>query len=200
MEALTDTANITDRSQIVHFAYKFELALRFSSAQTYCEAIVLLLIVLSFALVGVFSIRRIRSGMSQHNAAEPMTDAVRRLRLQIVGTTCVVFVTFLVRSMYATMYSLAISLQDASNSCPGVNSFCDFSCYNNFTHMVYWMFYTPEFQLMLVLVSKPVPLLIALWAMTSERMRKGMQRRETDNVEMNGGLLNKLAFWRDSRS
>ena len=96
MEALTDTANITDRSQIVHLAYKFELALRFSSAQTYCEAIVLLLIVLSFALVGVFSIRRIRSGMSQHNAAEPMTDAVRRLRLQIVGTTCVVFVTFLV--------------------------------------------------------------------------------------------------------
>jgi hypothetical protein len=62
------------------------------------------------------------------------------------------------------------------------------------------MFYTPEFHLSIVLVSKPLPLLIALWAMTSERMRQGMLRRETEAADINGGLLNKLSFWRRSRS
>ncbi len=32
--------------------------------------------------------------------------------------------------------------------------------------MAQWMGYTPEFQLMIVLISSPVTLLVALWGMT----------------------------------
>ena len=37
-----------------------------------------------------------------------------------------------------------------------------------YSHFLYWMIYTPEFQLVVVLVSSPLALLVALWGMTSK--------------------------------
>ncbi len=42
---------------------------------------------------------------------------------------------------------------------------CD-ECANVYVHIVQWMAYTPEFQVLIVLVSSPVALLVALWDMT----------------------------------
>lgn len=33
-----------------------------------------------------------------------------------------------------------------------------------------WMDYTPQFQLMVVLISSPLSLMVALWGMTSKKM------------------------------
>ena len=37
-----------------------------------------------------------------------------------------------------------------------------------YAHLLNWMIYTPEFQLVVVLVSSPLALLVALWGMTSK--------------------------------
>ena len=57
---------------------------------------------------------------------------------------------------------------------------CDVSCYNVFTHMFYWMYYTPEFQVTIVLVSSPLTLLVALWGMTSKQTLHAMMSKEQE--------------------
>jgi hypothetical protein len=46
--------------------------------------------------------------------------------------------------------------------------------------MLNWMTYTPEFQVLIVLVSSPLTLLVALWGMTSNatlQLMKSSQRQ-----------------------
>jgi len=169
-----------------------QLASSILSVQAFCEVAVLLLIVVAFAVVGTICLRRIRSSLSESDAAG------KQLRLQIIGTTGVVFVTFLLRSVFSTMNAVVSRLQNTSNACPGVISLCNASCFNTFTHIFIWMQYTPEFQLTIVLISKPLPLLVALWGMTSQRMRFRMQARDQVNISipMRSRLLNTLTFRR----
>jgi uncharacterized protein YqgC (DUF456 family) len=164
-----------------------QLANNIASVQAFCEVAVLLLIVVAFAVVGALCVRRISSHIAEiHRLSSRITEcdaadtAGKQLRRQIIGTTAVVFVTFLIRSVFSTMSAVASKLQDMSKSCVGVTSLCDASCFNVFTHVFIWMQYTPEFQLTIVLISKPLPLLVALWGMTSQRLRRQMQTNETD--------------------
>jgi len=49
-----------------------------------------------------------------------------------------------------------------------------------------WMFYTPEFQLVIVLVSSPLALLVALWGMTSKatlQLMKSSQERDARGTQ-----------------
>jgi hypothetical protein len=46
---------------------------------------------------------------------------------------------------------------------------CD-PCYNEYTHFMVWMVRVPEYQTMIVLVSSPVALLVALYGMTSQHL------------------------------
>ena len=87
---------------------------------------------------------------------------------QIVGTAAFVFVTFLLRAVFSTINALANQLQDTANlaRCPNP---CDVSCFNDYEFMRLWLLNTPEFQLMVMLISSPLALLVALWGMTSER-------------------------------
>jgi hypothetical protein len=62
--------------------------------------------------------------------------------------------------------------------CLDVFNNCDSSCYNVYTHISQWMFYTPEFQTMFVLVSSPLALLVALWGMTPKSTLQLMQTTE----------------------
>ena len=64
------------------------------------------------------------------------------------------------------MLAVVLQLRDSGKECSETGTFCD-ACYNEYTHIAQWMTYTPEFQLMIVLVSSPVALLVALWGMTS---------------------------------
>ena len=151
-------------------------ALEIVSVQTFCEVAVLLIIVAAFAVAGIACARRVSSAMILlpgigDAAAGAAMLAGRQLRRQIVGTTLLVFVTFLVRSAYAILYAVALSLQNQSNVCPGnTQSFCNPSCYNVYTHIIQWMFWAPQFLLSIVLITKPLPLLVALWGMTSGHM------------------------------
>jgi hypothetical protein len=169
----------------------FQLANSILSVQASCEVAVLLIIVVAFAVVGAICLRRISSRLSEIDAAG------KQLRLQIMGTTAVVFVTFLLSSAFSTMNAVVSQLQNLSNACQGVTSFCNASCFNVFTHIYTWMQHTPEFQVMIVLISKPLPLLVALWGMTSQRMRVQIQARDQDSIPMRDRLLRTLSFWRN---
>jgi hypothetical protein len=148
-----------------------------ASVQLFCEVAVLLLIVVAFAVVGVLSARRVSSGLLGVDVASAAAAAGRTLRRQMLGTTAFVFVAFVLLAAFSTMYAVAFQFRVGNKSCP---DFCG-ECRNMFTHIVNWMTYTPEFQLMIVLVSSPLALLVALWGMTSNATLHLMQsgKRET---------------------
>ena len=211
MVASTDYAanNAADGNQnSVLSIGEIQRALSVVSVQSYCEVVALLIIVVAFAVVGVACARRIRSAFSGLNSAnlEPAIAAGRQLRLQIVSTTGVVFVTFLTRSVYSTLYAVALNLQNYSNECPGNTlGFCNSECYNAYTHIVFFILFKPEFTLSIVLISKPLPLLVALWGNTTGRMRHRTRPEESSQghelIETSMGLAwKKLAFWRRSPS
>jgi predicted secreted protein len=101
--------------------------------QSWCEVAVLLLIVAAFVVAGsgVRSHRQLQAAAV--DAASASAAAVRELRRQIVVTTAVVFVAFVVRSVQSTMFAVARQLQDGAKRCPGVTVRCDPSCHNVFT-------------------------------------------------------------------
>jgi hypothetical protein len=150
------------------------------SVQSFSEVAVLLLIVVAFVVVGVLSARRVslalrkvekmravqtfyNPGQTESPVLEDATIQGRALRLRMLGTTAFVFVAFVLRATFSTMFAVAYLLRaEPGKSCPGV---CD-ECYNVYVHITQWMSYTPEFQTMIVLVSSPFALLVALWGMT----------------------------------
>jgi hypothetical protein len=166
-----------------------KLAMSTLSIQAFSEVAVLLLIVAAFSVVGIACFRRLGSLLSGLDAAGAAIADGRRLQLQIVATTAVVFITFLVRSVYSTMYALAVGLQnfEADPSCPEKKDLCS-SCYNVYAHMEVWMKRTPEFVLMIVLSTKPLPLLVALWGMTSKRLLNYMQLNPRELVGQDSRL------------
>jgi hypothetical protein len=50
------------------------------------------------------------------------------------------------------------------SGCSGCNLLC------SYTHMARWMSRTPGFQVVVVLISSPLSLIVALWGMTSNQM------------------------------
>ena len=74
------------------------------------------------------------------------------------------------------------------SKCIGLSA-CDASCFNVFNHMYWWMLRTPEFLLVIVMLSKPLPLLIALWGMTTVRMRRVLEANERKVADVQGGLV-----------
>jgi hypothetical protein len=158
-------------------------ALSILSVQSFSEVVVLLLTVAAFIVVGVLCARVVSSALTILDNAGPEMAAVmmlrkravgaakalgRQMRQEVVVTTAFVFVAFLLRSVVSTMLALAFKFQDYGNFCPGVFSLCDASCYNQYTHIVQWNAYTPEFVSTVVLISSPLTLLVALWSITSK--------------------------------
>ena len=152
--------------------HEVQLAGSISSVQSFCEVAVLLLITVAFAVVGVLC-TRILYTRAKPIGVDAGYDAFiatvgRTLRRQMLGTTAFIFVTFLLRSVFSTMFAVANQMRDVNSVCPdGTSGHCG-SCHNVYTHLFIWMLYTPQFQLMIVLVSSPVALLVALWGMTTK--------------------------------
>jgi hypothetical protein len=182
--------NTADANNFVNLAeQQGQLAASTQSVQSFCEVAVLLLIIVAFAVVGAACARRVSSALLD------MTDAAdaaagRQMLRQIVGTAAFVFVTFLLRAVYSTMFALANELQNVGNyvNCPSSNP-CDASCYNVYRLMQLWLFYTPEFQLMVVLISSPFAMLVALWGMTSARTLQLMKSNRRQMGKMRDVLL-----------
>jgi len=167
---------------------EIQRALSIASVQSFCEVVVLLVIVAAFVAAGVMCARRIRAimirsvrrGVTVALATEKVGDTHKR---QMVATIVFVFAAFLLRSVFSIMLAVANQLQDLSNSCPGVTSFCDHTCHNVYTHTQQWMLRTPEFQLTVVLVSSPVALLVALWGMSSKSTLLNSELVQSLNAE-----------------
>jgi hypothetical protein len=173
----------------------FDLALDTSSVQQFSEVSALLIIVLTFAIVGVACARQIACLLFSHRPDDPKMAATRHLQQQILGTTAVVFITFLIRSAFSTLYAVAYKLQDNDKTCPGATDVCNASCHNVFTLIEAWLFFTPEFQLIIVLLSAPLPLLVALWGMTSVRTLQP----QAEMQERKARTPSRSSFWkRDS--
>jgi hypothetical protein len=193
MEASADyAANKSDSANLLLLkgSTSNKLSIKTSSVQAFCEVAVLLLIVAAFAVVGVACVRRISSAFHGLDSATAMTADVKQLRWQIIGTTGVVFTTFLVRTAYATFYALALERQNYDD-CPNNFIVCDI-CFNDWSRMETWIKRNPVFVLMVVLATKPLPLLVALWGMTSKRMRRQMQSSQRQSAKAKGSTLKQL--------
>ena len=144
-------------------------AVSVGSVQSFCEVFVLLLILASYSVVSAACVHRIRSIMLSFDACSPasmslLDSMAKKLHSRILFTTVSVFVAFLLRSIFSTMHAVANHFQDYDKQCGGA-SFCN-TCYNIYSNISFWMFLTPEFQMIVVLVSSPLAMLIALWGMT----------------------------------
>ena len=147
--------------------------------QRFCEVAVLLLVILAFAVVGIASARRVSSALRDMN--DEHGAAGRQLRRQIVGTASFVFLTFLLRAVFSIMNALANALQNDNANCP---TFCGIPCNNVYQLIQNWLYVTPEFQLIVVLISSPLALIVALWGMTSERTLQHMRSGRGQTVRM----------------
>jgi hypothetical protein len=172
------------------FRSTFERALSIASVQSFCEVAVLLLIVAAFLAAGVVCARRIRSALLAVRGSSAAAATGRSLQMQVCATTGFVFVAFLLRAVISTMLAVASQFQDSSKRCPGVNStLCDSSCYNVYTQLCQWEDYTPEFFPVVVLISSPLALLVALWGMTSKSALKAMKWGQSEMSPTSRGLL-----------
>jgi hypothetical protein len=151
------------------------------SVQLFCEVVVLLIIVIAFVVAGVLSARRVSSSLLLVDEASTAATTGRTLRLQVVATTAVVFAAFLLRSVFSTMYAVSFLLRYSSAGC---RAYCDISCRSVYGVIQFWMTYTPEFQLIVMLISSPAALLVALWGMTSKPSRRLMNSRLQSNNDL----------------
>jgi hypothetical protein len=167
----------------VQASQKNTVALDAASVQQFCEVAVLLIIILAFAVVGIASARRVSSALALRDLNDEHVEALgRQLRRRIVGTAAFVFVTFLLRAVFSTMNALSNALEIEVPKCDP----CDPACSNVWTVILNWLTFTPEFQLIVVLISSPLALFVALWGMTSERTLQHMRSGRGQMVTMRG--------------
>jgi len=199
----------------------FEVSEDAASYQNYAEMAVLLLIILAFVVVSLLSTQLIRIGLRNLSNAkssivlvgvagdqarqlvDDATAAGRQLMRKVVGTVAVVFVSLLLRAIYASMLAVADSLQDVGKGCS--DNLCS-QCFNvyalalpcsqrhctlmvilvcRYTHVRTFIVYSPAFTLMVVLISSPLTLLVALWGMTGVRALELMavKRQQLDSLK-----------------
>jgi len=144
------------------------------SFQEFTEVTVLIIIIVAYAVAGAASARRIAASLRAMNHETHRVQG-QLLRLQLVATVAVVFVTFLLRAVFSTMYALASSGQNTAVECKGTGP-CNPTCFSTGELMLKWLTATPEFQAMVVLIASPLSLLVALWGMTSMRMLRLMKQ------------------------
>jgi hypothetical protein len=181
--AANNTADFVNfRNFLFLGSQQHELALSTSAVQLFCEVAVLLLIIVAFAVTGAACRRRFTSAQLDDTA-----DG-RQLWRQIVGTAAFVFVTFLLRAVYSTMFAVSNELQNDCVLCDSNNSSVAPHA-NLYVYMQYWLLCTPEFQLSVELISSPLTLLVALWGMTSKHTLRLMQSRRREMNVMRVGVL-----------
>ncbi len=173
--------NTKDGDELYSFNMsELQLSGSITSVQRFCEAAVLLLIVVAFVAVGVLSARRVSSRLLGVDAASAAAATGRGLRRRMLGTTAFIFVTLLIRCVFSTTLAVAYELRDYDKPCSGGS--CDASCHNAYELFVGWTIFTPEFEATIVLISSPVALLVALWGMTSKATLQDMKTSRRDSA------------------
>jgi hypothetical protein len=160
--------------------------------QFYCEALLLMLIIAAFVVVGIMSVRRFSSALAVLDTAGPDIAAAmmlrgtaipaakalgRKLRREVVITTVFLFLASLLRLVSSTIHMVSIVFYAenyANGDCPGSDP-CNTSCFNVYALIFRWYSNTPDFAATAVLISSPLALLVALWGMTSKRALQSMK-------------------------
>ena len=183
----------------------------YKSIQGFAQVTVLLLIIVAFIVAGIVFTRFANSKLSElqlalagdadaacrvdefsamrstgdmKRLAGAASERGKKLRLQVLSTVSVVFVTFLLRAVFAVMFSVSGALQHDGNGCMG---FCDVPCHDVHTLVQSWIAFTPEFQFTVTLISSPLALLIALWGVTTQRALQLMSSSAREMSPKNAG-------------
>ena len=169
-----------------------DLAVKIESIQGFSEISVLVLLIATFIAVGVMCARRVDSSLASMTSGAGAT--AKHLRRQIVVTVAVVFVTFFLRATYTTMLAISSAFQNGRHLCSHVCSLEEEvdTCphpYNMYTLMYLYLTYSPEFQIVVVLISSPLALLVALWGMTSDHTLEAMRRNKKQSQTMRSRML-----------
>jgi hypothetical protein len=157
--------------------------LTFAGYGSICEGCSLFIMLVSFVVAGALCIRRFYSGATNNS-----TEAGRRVikvRRQIIGTVSTVFLTFLIRAVYAaalaasrhggnvisSVFSVG-SLEVYQSKCV-TNKYKDVSdvckpCEGLGLIVQIWLHLCPAFPFTVFLLSSPVTILVALWGMTTD--------------------------------
>ena len=145
-----------------------------------CEGCSLVIMLVSFLAAGVFSIRRFSKGDTNRSSEVGRKNS--KVRLQIIVTVLTVFVTFLMRSVYAA--ALAASRRGRfvtpfkGNARCGASAsvFCD-PCQDLGVVVQSWLYLYPAFSFTVFLLSSPVTILVALWGMTTGHILQNLWSR-----------------------
>ena len=154
-----------------------------------------LLIVIAYVAAGVLSARRVSlalRGVEKRRAAQkfynpgqaesPVLKEAsiqgRSLRLRMVGTTAFIFVAFVVRAS-DTLIAVVVpsQVQGVEKKCLS----CDESCSDG-TLFYLWMSSTPELFYVVLMISSPLALLVALWGMTPNATLRMMTSNEREEM------------------
>jgi hypothetical protein len=155
------------------------------SIQFICEVVLVFIILLAFAVVGAACASRVAAHIA--DAGQSVSVAARQLHVQIVGTSVLVFLAFLFRSVHHTMFAVAAMQQESGKPCSTPNSptfYCS-DCFNTYTHMWELFLNLPELLMAVYLVSSPLALLVSLWGMTSHKMMQFVNALKGETREMN---------------
>ena len=187
-----------------------QTAVTIGSVQRYIEAVLLFIMIVAFAVVGVGSSRIISAALrallvtEKHLQELPTTarrssdqallaqasSQGRRLKRKIVATFIFLFFALLARSSFSFTYALASAFQHTS--CEVKTTFVGCGpCKNDFALILSWILFTPEFQQVIMTISSPLALLVALWGMSGvhefERLPDAQDKlrdtRQQNNVQ-----------------
>jgi hypothetical protein len=166
------------------------------SVGNFSEMATLMLLVACFLIACILCLHRIRTVL----LSAPASASAKRLHRQIAITAAVVFFTFLPRATFSSLKAVAGALQDigksnclvpcsdtvikASKSEQQRGALTCATPFNQYSHMTLYLFYTSEFQLLTVLISS-LSQLVALWAMTSERMLEAFRNKGETQLSLN---------------
>jgi hypothetical protein len=133
-----------------------------SSVQRFSEMSVLIVVIVTFLVVGVLSSRVISSvlhhllraaSMLASSAGSRRSAEIRilvrqaktqgeELQVRVVVTIALIFLTVLLRATVSVFYAVAQTFQDNGNSCSGNR--CS-PCHNVYSNIQGWILYTPEY-------------------------------------------------------
>ena len=146
-----------------------EQAFTVESVQALSEVTVLIFIVVAILVAAIACAGIIRARLLGVNSASAAAAEGRSIMLRIAITSAVVFFAFSLRAVFSTMFAIAYMLQDTASACSSDQNKCDPACFNIYTLILRWMFYTPHFEILVDAVSSPLALLVAMWGMTTRR-------------------------------
>jgi hypothetical protein len=162
-----------------------ELAVKVSSVAKFAEMCTQLLFTAAFVVVGVMCARGVNFYLASTTAR--VGAKANHLRRQITVYAVFGSLTFLLRAAFELFNAVSAYLQNFGGNCQDpcsttVSPACP-KPYNQFALMQQLLMYAPELQMLVVLISSPLALLVALWGMTSGRtlqaMRHGTKQMET---------------------